>query len=113
MQNYQAAGFSKRSLDLRQPLEDPQQTFYDGRWLSFAHWAAGQGIDPLGRTAAQIATFCIISLILVAYHLKLSKVQVLLSLTSNAAVVQAKTTFISDMFTSMDLKRPGMTPVLP
>ena len=26
MQNYQAAGFSQRSLDLRQPVEDPQQT---------------------------------------------------------------------------------------
>ena len=26
MQHYQAAGFSKRSLDSRQPLEDPQQT---------------------------------------------------------------------------------------
>ena len=25
---YQAAGFSKRSLDSRRPLEDPQQTFF-------------------------------------------------------------------------------------
>ena len=34
-----------------------------------------------------------------------------LSRTSNAAVVQSKT--ISDMITSMDLKKPRMTPVLP
>ena len=45
----------------------------DDIWLLFAHWAAGQGIDPLGPTAAQIAAFCIICLILMAYHLKLSK----------------------------------------
>ena len=34
-----------------------------------------------------------------------------LSRTSNAAAVQAKT--ISDMITSMELKRPRMTPSLP
>ena len=30
---------------------------YNDRWLRLAHWAAGQGIDQLGPTAAQIATF--------------------------------------------------------
>ena len=39
MQHYQTAGFSKRSLDSWQPLEDPQQTVYGDRWLRFAHWA--------------------------------------------------------------------------
>ena len=29
---------------------------YDDSRLRFAHWAAEQGIDPLGPTAAQIAT---------------------------------------------------------
>ena len=35
---------------------------YDDSWLRFIHWAAGQGIDQLGPTAAQIDTFCIILL---------------------------------------------------
>ena len=46
---------------------------YDDRWLRFAHWAAGQGMDLLGPTAAQIAIVYIISLILRACHLNLSK----------------------------------------
>ena len=30
---------------------------YDDRWLRFTNWATGQGFDPLGPTAAQIAAF--------------------------------------------------------
>ena len=33
------------------------QSMYDDRCLCFMHWATGQGIDLLGSTAAQIATF--------------------------------------------------------
>ena len=60
MQHYQAAGFSKRSLDSRQPLElaaAPRRPSTNRAWLRFTHWAAGQGTDLLGPTAAQIATF--------------------------------------------------------
>ena len=31
-------------------------------WLRFTHWATGQGIDPLGPTAAQIAV-CLLPVI--------------------------------------------------
>ena len=80
MQHYQAAGFSKRSLDSRQIVEDLQQTecMMTGNFTS-SHWAAGQGIDLLGPTAAlpyyplYIPLFHIISLILRACHLNLSK----------------------------------------
>ena len=46
---------------------------YDDKWLRFAHWATGQGIDPLGPRATQLGAFCIISFVILAYHLKLSK----------------------------------------
>ena len=47
-----------KKVDSQQLLEGPLQTeFYDDRWLHFAHWTAGQGIDPLGPTAAQLAAF--------------------------------------------------------
>ena len=49
--------FQMRSLDSPQLLKGPIQTMYDDRWLCFTHWAAGQGIDPLYPTAAQIAAF--------------------------------------------------------
>ena len=56
MQHFQAAGFQKRSLDSQQLLEVPPQTECMTTGC-FAHWAAGQGFDPLGPTAAQTATF--------------------------------------------------------
>ena len=88
---------------------------YNGRWLCFAHWAAGQGIDPLGPTAAQIATFLynlfdnqgLSPQSIKRYRSCLASV---LSHTGTAAAVQAKT--VSDMITSMELQRPRMTPVL-
>ena len=55
------------------PTRPSTNRLYYNRWLRFAHWTARQGNDPLGPTATQIATFCIISLILMAYHLILSK----------------------------------------
>ena len=92
---------------------------YDDRWLCFAHWAAGQGIDPLGPTAAEIVVFL--------YYLfdnqglspqpikgYRSCVASVLSHTGMAAAVQAKT--MSDMITSMQLQTRvtvRMTPVLP
>ena len=89
---------------------------YDDRWLCFAHWAAGQGIDLLGPTAAQIAAFLyylfdthgLSPQTIKGYRSCLASV---LSHTGNAAAAQAKT--MSDMITSLELQRPRMTLVLP
>ena len=65
MQHYQAAEFFKEAPRLvAAPRRPSTNRVYDGRWLHFAHWAAGQGIDLL---------LYIISLILRACHLSLSK----------------------------------------
>ena len=57
-QHYQEAGFSKEVSRLaaapRRPLTN---RMYNQRWPHFAHRATGQGIHPLGPTAAQIAAF--------------------------------------------------------
>ena len=89
---------------------------YDNRWLCFTHWAAGQGIDLLGPTAAQIAAF-----LYYLFHTQgLSPQSIkgyrpclmsVLSPTGMAAAVQAK--MMQDMITSMEFQRPRMTPVLP
>ena len=119
MQHNQAACFAKEVSRLAAaPRRPSTNRMNDDRWLRFAHWAAGQGIDRLGPTAAQIATFL--------YYLfdshglppqtikgYLSCIASVLSHTINATVVQAKTTCISEMMASMDLQRPRMTPVLP
>ena len=94
---------------------------YDDRWLCFAHWPAGQGIDRLGPTAAQMATFLYYLFdthgrspqTIKGYRPCLASV---LSHTGNAAVVQAKT--ISHMITSVEVQRevlgrPRRTSVLP
>ena len=58
MQHLQAAGFSKEVFSLTAAPRRPcTNRMYDDRWLRFADWAAGQGIDSLGPTAAQIAAF--------------------------------------------------------
>ena len=56
--SYQAAGFSKEVSRLTAaPRRPSRNRMYNDRWLHFAHWAAGQRIDLLGPTAAQIAAF--------------------------------------------------------
>ena len=58
MQHFQAAGFSEEISSLAAaPIRTSSNHMYDDRWLCCAHWAEGQGIDPLGPTAAQIVTF--------------------------------------------------------
>ena len=84
---------------------------YDDRWLRFAHWAAGQGNDPLGPPAAEIAAFHIPSQSLQTIKGYRSCLASVLSRTGNAAAVQAKT--IYDIIISVELQRPRMTPVLP
>ena len=88
-------------------------------WLCFAHWSAGQGIDPLGPTAAEIVIFLyylfdsqsLSPQSIKGYRSCLASV---LSHTGMAAAVQAKT--MSDMIMSMELQTRvtiRMTPVLP
>ena len=89
---------------------------YDDRWLRFADWATGQGIDHLGPKAAQIAAFLyylfdtqgLSPQSIKGYRSCLASV---LSHTGMAAAVQAKK--MSDMITSMELQRSRMTRVLP
>ena len=113
----QAAGFSKEFTRLAAvPKRPSTNRMYDDRWLHFAHWAAGKGIDPLGPIAAQIAPFLYYLFDTHGLSPQTSKgyrscLASVLSRTGNAAAVQAKT--ISDMITSMELQRPRMIPVLP
>ena len=89
---------------------------YYNRWFSFTYWDAGQGIDLLGATVAQIATFLyylfdthgLSPQTIKGYRSCLASV---LCRTGKAAAVQAKT--LSDMITSMELRRPRIMPVLP
>ena len=106
MKHYQAAGCSKEVSRLAAaPRRHSTNRMYDDRWLRFSHWAAGQGIDPLSPTAAQIAVFLyylydtqsLSSQTIKGYRSCLSSV---LSRTGKAAAVQSKT--ISDMITSME-----------
>ena len=117
MQHYQAAGFSKEVSRLAAVPRRPSiNKVYDDRWHHFAHRETGQGFDPLGPTAAQIATFLyylfdihgLSPQTIKGYRSCLVSV---LSCTGNAAAVQGKT--VSDMITSMELQRLRMTSVLP
>ena len=114
--HYQAAGFSKEVSRLATaPRRPSTNKMYDDRWLRFTHWATGQGIDPLGPTAGQIATFLydlfdthgLSPQTIKGYRSCLASV---LNRTGKAAAVQAET--ISDMITSMELQKPRLTPVL-
>ena len=49
--------FEEVSRLVAAPRRPSTYRVYNDRWLCFAHWTAGQGIVPLGQTAAQIATF--------------------------------------------------------
>ena len=117
MQHYQAARFSREFSKLAAaPRRPSTNRMYDDRWLRFGNWATGQGFDPLGPTAAQIATFLydlfdtfvLSPQTIKGYKSCLTSVHIG---TGMAAPVQAKT--ISDMIMSMELQRPRLTPVLP
>ena len=69
---YKAAGFSDEVSRLAAaPRRPSTDRMYDDRWLCFSRWAAGQGFDPLDPTAAQIASFFLLFLILTACHPRL------------------------------------------
>ena len=107
--HYQAE-FSKEVSRLTAACRRPSTNkMYDDRWLHFAHWDAGQGID-------QKANF--LHYLLDAHGLSPQTIKgyrsclvSVLSRTGRATAVQAKT--ISDVITLMELQRPRMTPVLP
>ena len=99
MQHYQAAGFTKE-VSKHAPERPSTNRMYNDRWLCFANWDTGKGFDPLGPTAAQLATFLyelfdthgLSPLTIKAYRSCLASV---LSRTGKAAAVQTET--ISDM----------------
>ena len=115
--HYQAAGFSKEVFRLTAaPRRPSPNRIYHDRWLRFTNWAAGQGIDSLGPTAAQIAAFLYYLFAthslppqnMKGYRSCLASV---LSRMGKAATVQAQT--ISGVVTSMELQSPRITLVLP
>ena len=117
MRHYKAAGFSDEVSRLAAaPGRPSTNRMYDDRWLRFAHWAAGQGFDPLDPTAAQIASFLfdlfdthgLSPQTIKGYRTCIGSV---LNRTGKARVVLHRT--ISDMISSMELQRPRITPVLP
>ena len=55
------------------PWRPSTNRMYYHRWLRFAHWAAGQGFDPLSPTAAQKAAFLYSFLTPMTCRLKRSK----------------------------------------
>ena len=112
MQHFQEAGFAEEVSKL---AAAPSRVLKK-RWFRFAHWAAEQGNDPLGATAAQIATFLfplfetrgLSPQMVKGYRSCLASV---LSRTGRAAVVQDR--IVSAMKSSMELERPRLTPILP
>ena len=118
MQHYQAAGFSEEVSRLvaapRRPSGNRITTI--GGFTSLNGLAAGQGIDPLGPTAAQIATF--LSSLFETHGLSpqinkgyRSCLASVLNRKDKTAVITDKA--ISDMITCMELQMPRITPVLP
>ena len=96
MQHYQSGGFLKEVSRLTAARRRPSTNrMFQDRWLRFMPWGAGQEIDPLGPTAAQIAflyylfdTHGLSPQTIKGYRSCLASV---LSHTGNAAAVQVKT----------------------
>ena len=117
MRHYKAAGFSDEVSRLTAAPRRPSTNhMYDDRWCRFTRWAAGQGVDPLDPTAAQVASFLfdlfdthgLSPRTIKGYRTCIGSV---LNRTGRAKVVLHRT--ISDMIASMELQRPRATPVLP
>ena len=117
MRHYKAAGFSDEVSRLAAaPRRPSTNRMYDDRWCRFARWAAGQGVDPLNPTAAQVASFLfdlfdtrgLSPQTVKGYRTCIGSV---LNRTGKSRVVSHRA--ISDMTASMELQRPRATPVLP
>ena len=112
-----ATGFSEEVSRLAAaPRRPSTNRMYDDRWGRFTRWAAGQDVDPLNPTAAQVASFLfdlfdkhgLSPQTVKGYRTCIGSV---LSRTGKTRVVLHRT--ISDMIASMELQRPRATPVLP
>ena len=68
MLHFQAEDFQKRLTAA--PRRCSTKCMYDDMWLCLANWAAKQRFDPLGPTAAQLATFLFSLIRHVAFRLK-------------------------------------------
>ena len=117
MRHYKAAGFSDEVSRLAAaPRRPSTNRMYDDRWCRCTRWAAGQGVDPLNPTAAQVASFLfdlfdthgLSPRTIKGYRTCIGSV---LNRTGKTKVVLHRT--ISDMIASMELQRPRATPVLP
>ena len=117
MRHYKAAGFSDEVSRLAAaPRRPSTNRMYDDLWCRFARWAAGQGVDPLNPTAAQVASFLfdlfdtrgMSPRTVKGYRTCIGSV---LNRTGKTRVVLHRA--ISDMIASMELQRPRATPVLP
>ena len=117
MRHYKATGFSDEVSRLAAaPRRPSTNCMYDDRWGRFTRWAAGQGVDPLNPTAAQVASFLfdlfdthgLSPQTVKGYRTCIGSV---LNRTGKTRVVLHRT--ISDMIASMELQRPRATPVLP
>ena len=114
MRHYKAAGFSDEVSRLAAaPRRPSTNRMCDDRWCRFARWAAGQGVDPLNPTAAQVASFLFDTHGLSPRTIKGYRTCIgsVLNRTGKTRVVLHRT--ISDMIASMELQRPRATPVLP
>ena len=116
MRHYKAAGFSDEVSRLAAaPRRPSTNRMYDDRCCCFARWAAGQGVDPLNPTAAQVASFLfdlfdthgLSPRTVKGYRTCIGSV---LNRTGKTRVVLHRA--ISDMIASMELQRPRATPVL-
>ena len=97
VQHYLAAGFSKEVSKLATaPRRPSTNRMYDDRQPLFPNYTTGEGFDPLGPTAAQIAAFLyelfdtrgLSPQTIKGYR---SCLALVLSCTGKAAAVQAKT----------------------
>ena len=117
MRHYKAAGFSDEVSRLAAaPRRPSTNRMYDDRWCRFTRWAAGQGVDPLNPTAAQVASFLFDLFDIHGLSPRTIKgymtcIGSVLNRTGKTRVVLHRT--ISDMIASMELQRPRATPVLP
>ena len=103
--------FEEVSRLVAAPRRPSTNRVYDDRWLRYAHWAAGQGIYPLGPTAAQTATF--LYYLFDNQGLSPKSIKRYRSCLALVLSLNCGSHAMSDMITSMELQRPRITPVVP
>ena len=112
MRHYKAAGFSDEVSRLAAaPRRPSTNRMCDDRWCRFTRWAAGQGVDPLNPTAAQVASFLFD--LFDTHGLSPRTIKGYRTCIGSVLNRTGKTKVVSDMIASMELQRPRATPVLP